>query len=44
MKLLRKEIALDTENNDLIITVGGLITAAACLFGLGVCVALILFK
>ena len=41
-KLLNKEIALDMENNDWIITVGQMIGIAACLVGLGICLGLVI--
>lgn len=41
-KLLNKEIALDMENNDWIITVGQLIGVMVCLVGLGICLGLVI--
>lgn len=41
-KLLEKEIALDMENNDWIITVGQVIGIAICLVGLGICLGLMI--
>ena len=42
-KFLAKEIALDSENNDYIITIGQMIGIAICLFGLGVCLGLVIY-
>ena len=41
-KLLEKEIALDMENNDWIITIGQMIGIAVCLVGLGICLGLVI--
>jgi hypothetical protein len=41
-KFLEKEIVLDNENNDYIITVGQVIAIAICLVGIGICVGLII--
>mgnify|MGYP006332492529 CR=1 FL=1 len=41
-KFLEKEIVLDNENNDYIITVGQVIAIAICLVGIGICLGLII--
>ena len=41
-KLLNKEIILDMENNDWIITVGQMVGIAICLVGLGICLGLVI--
>ncbi len=41
-KFLEKEIVLDNENNDYIITFGQVIGIAICLVGIGICMGLII--